>query len=156
MPDPASLFEPVEGGGWEPTAYSRGPWSPDALHGGPVAALLAREAEVVGGTAAGGTGVDWQPARLSIELLRPVPLAPLAVTATVTRPGRKVQLVDAELRAAGSDVLATARLLRIRRTPEPNGAPVTTADEAPPPGPDGVPRSAPMIGDLEAFHSHGV
>jgi len=150
VPEPASLFEPVEGEGWQPTAYSRGPWAPDSLHGGPVAALLAREAE-----SAGGAEVDWQPARLSVELLRPVPLAPLAVGATVTRPGRKVQLVDAAVRSVGGDVLATARLLRIRRTPEPDGAPVTTAGQVPPRGPEGLPRATPRIGEL-AFHSHGV
>jgi hypothetical protein len=29
---------------WRPTDAARGPWTPDALHGGPVAALLAHAA----------------------------------------------------------------------------------------------------------------
>ena len=37
-------------------------------------------------------------ARLTVELLRPVPLEPLVVRAEVVRPGRKVQLVEASLR----------------------------------------------------------
>jgi hypothetical protein len=153
--EPRSLFEPVEGGGWLPTAFARGPWTPDALHGGPVAALLARAAELAGNGEQSGD-VDWLPARLSVELLRPVPLAPLAVRADVVRPGRKVQIVDAEAATPDGTTLATARLLRVRRTPEPIEAPVTTGDEPPPPGPDGLPRSVPRIGDHEAFHSHGV
>ena len=149
MPEPAALFEPVDDGAWQPTGFARGPWTPDALHGGPVAALLAGAAERAGAT----SGMARHPARLSVELLRPVPMAPLWVRAAVTRPGRKVQLVDAELRTADDTVVASARLLQIRAKDV--AAPVTTA-VAPPPGPDGIERTRPMVRDLEAFHSHGV
>lgn len=152
MPRPESLFEPVEGGGWTPTDFARGPWSPDALHGGPVAALLARTAEHTGDDDA-GDGVAWQPARLSVELLRPVPVAPLLATGTLTRPGRKVQLVDAELRTADAGLVASARLLRVRDAGVP--APVTTAAEQLPPGPGSAP-AAEMAGEWPAFHSHGA
>lgn len=148
MPEPGSLFEPVEGG-WLPTAYARGPWTPDALHGGPAAALLARAAE-----AAGGNDVDWMPARLTVELLRPVPLAPLAVSASVVRPGRKVQLVDAEVRTVDATVVASARLLRVRDA-DLTGVPVTTG-VAPPAGPGSLPRTTPATAEHEAFHTHGV
>lgn len=148
MPEPGSLFEPAEGG-WLPTAFARGPWTPDALHGGPVAALLARAAE-----GAGGNDVAWLPARLTVELLRPVPLAPLAVSASVVRPGRKVQLVDAEIRTADGTLVASARLLRVRDA-DLSGVPVTTGVE-PPQGPASLPRSTPASGEHEAFHSHGV
>lgn len=148
MPEPESLFEPVEGDAWLPTAWARGPWSPEALHGGPTAALLARAAE-----SAGGDDVAWQPARLTVELLRPVPVAPLRATATVTRPGRKVQLVDAEVATADGTVVAAARLLRVRDAEVP--APVTTAGLEAPPPPDSVP-AGPTEHQYEAFHSHGV
>ena len=78
-----------------------GPWSPDAQHGGPPAALLGRAVERVG---AGVVG------RFTLELLGPVPVGPLAVTASVLRPGRTVQLVGAELYdVARGRVVASAR-----------------------------------------------
>lgn len=151
MSEPASLFEPVEGG-WLPTAYARGPWSPDALHGGPVAALLAGTAEERGDD---GSDIDWQPARLTVELLRPVPLVPLRADATVVRPGRKVQMIDASLRTPEGTEVASARLLRIRK--EAIDAPTTVADETPPDGPDSS-GAAGMEGfdAYPAFHSYGV
>src|SRR5881275_1884612 len=100
----------LEGERFLPTELCRGPWSPDAQHGGPPAALLARAVERFGG------GDGMQVARLTVELLRPVPLVPLALTARFARPGRKVQLVEAALRAADVEV-ARALALRIRRLP---------------------------------------
>lgn len=155
MPDPASLFEAVEGGAWLPTAWARGPWSPDALHGGPVAALLARAAERCGDD--DGGEVAWHPSRLTVELLRPVPVAPLAVIATLTRPGRKVQLVDAEVRLADGTVVAAARLLRIRTTDV--AAPVTTTGAGagtPPPAPDASLHGRPSADTYDGFHNRGV
>jgi len=84
----AALFEP-DGGSFVPTPLARGPWTARALHGGPVAALVARAVERC--SAEGGQ----QLARLTLELLRPVPMARLTVTTFLVRPGRKVQLVDA-------------------------------------------------------------
>lgn len=149
MPQPESLFEPVEGGAWLPTDWTRGPWSPQALHGGPVAALLAGVAEE-----AGGDDVPWLPARLTVELLRPVPLAPLAASASVARPGRKVQLVDASLSTADGTVVATARLLRIREADVP--APVTTGLDPPPFPPAATVALGEMEAPYEAYHSHGT
>jgi hypothetical protein len=145
---PDALFLP-DGDRFVPTELARGPWSPDALHGGPPAALLARALE----RAEGGDAV--QVTRLTVELLRPVPFAPLAVQARVTRPGRKVQLVEAAL-ASGDAVVARATALRIRRSdlvlPPGLDAP------APPPGPAaGAPtRLAWGAAGLPAFHSHAV
>ncbi len=151
MPEPESLFEPVEGG-WVPTDYSRGPWTPDALQGGPVAALLAGVADRRGSQ---DNEIAWLPARLTIELLRPVPVEPLRVDASMYRPGRKVQLVDATLRTAGGTDVATARLLRVREEAIP--APVTTGDQVPPTNPETL-TGTPTLGrqDYAAFHSHGV
>lgn len=112
-----------------PSAMTAGPWSSDAQHGGPVAALLARAAESV------GSAVAVDVVRLSVELMRPVPLSPLSVTASLARPGRKVQLVDASISADDVEV-ARARALRIRvehmDIAEPEPSPPT------PPPPDGV------------------
>lgn len=90
-----------------PGPLTAGPWAKDAQHGGPVAALLARTAEAV------PAPVPMEVVRLSVELLRPVPLAPLEPAAGVTRPGSRIQVVDASL-SAGGTVVAVARALRVR------------------------------------------
>ena len=104
MPD--ALYTP-DGDHLIPGELTVGPWSPDAQHGGPVAALLARSVEAV------PAPVPMQVVRLTVELLRPVPLEPLTVSALVTRPGKKVQIVEAGLTTGGVEV-ARARALRIR------------------------------------------
>jgi hypothetical protein len=76
--------------------------------------------------------VPMQLVRLTVELLRPVPVAPLRATARVTRPGKKVQVVEATIEAAGAEV-ARARALRIRTTPV--EVPDQPADPPPPPAP---------------------
>jgi hypothetical protein len=117
-----ALFRP-DGERWVPADIARGPWAPNAMHGGPVAALLARTAE-----RADAPG-PMHPARLTVELLRPVPLVPLTATARVVRPGRKVQWVEAELVADGA-LVARATLLRIRTAEIPWPATVAGGDTA--------------------------
>src|SRR5262249_52506289 len=145
----AALFD-QDGSRFVPTALARGPWSPEALHGGPPAALLARCAERV----AGGEGMAV--ARLTVELLRPVPVAALTVDTRLLRPGRKVQLVGASL-LAGSVEVARATALRIRTLDLPLPASITAP--APPPGPDrGTPGRSGWsdLIDYPAFHNQGV
>lgn len=74
--------------GVEPTPATAGPWSPEAQHGGPPAALLGRAVEALD---AGVVG------RFTMELLGPVPVGELAVSASVVRPGRSVSLARAAL-----------------------------------------------------------
>jgi Thioesterase-like superfamily len=77
-----------------------GPWSLEAQHGGPPAALSARSVEAL---QAGIVG------RFTMELLGPVPVGPLEVSASVVRPGRSVSLVRTEVRDAARDrAVATA------------------------------------------------
>ncbi|MBB6627307.1 thioesterase family protein [Nocardioides sp. KIGAM211] len=83
-----------------------GPWSPDAQHGGPPAALLGRAVERLAAASFGAVHVG----RFTMELLGPVPVGRLAVSASVLRPGRSVQLIGAELRDVARDrAVATAR-----------------------------------------------
>ncbi|MDQ2679321.1 MAG: thioesterase family protein [Actinomycetota bacterium] len=103
-----ALFVP-EGGDWLPTAHSRGPWSAESLHGGPVAALLTRAVEQV------DAPIPARLTRVTVELFRPVPLVPLRVTTEVLRPGAKVATLEATLsRVDDGQVLARARAQRIR------------------------------------------
>lgn len=55
-------------------------------------------------------------ARLTVEFLGPVPLAPLALDARITRDGRRLQLAEATLRAGAVEV-CRARAVRLRREP---------------------------------------
>ena len=133
-----------EDGLYLPGPLTVGPWSPDAQHGGPVAALLAGAAEeVVDDRFA---DVDVQTVRLTVELLRPVPLSPLTVRSSVVRPGRNVQLVEVSLLSGDTEV-ARARALRIRRasTAAPvdrSGPPFPPPESEPVSGPPGTVRTA--------------
>jgi hypothetical protein len=121
------VFE-VDGTRALPTVLARGPWSPDAMHGGAPAALLARAVE------RHDPGPASFVARLTVDLLRPVPLAPLEVEVRTTRPGKKVQWIDAVLRSDGVEV-ARATALRVRTTP-PLGLPLPPPDLHSFPSPD--------------------
>jgi hypothetical protein len=121
---PDAVFH-VDGTRAVPTELARGPWSPDAQHGGGPAALLARAVE-----RADPGPADFV-ARLTVELLRPVPLAPLDVAVRTMRPGKKVQWLEASLIADDVEV-ARANALRLRTDeslalpvldPEPLGIP---------------------------------
>jgi Thioesterase-like superfamily len=144
-----AIFLP-DGPRFVPTELARGPWTPDAQHGGPPAALLARTLE----REPGAEGMLL--ARLTVELLRPVPIAPLAVTTRVERPGRKVQLLGASLHAGDVEV-ARATALCIRRAALSVPADVVAAGAPPAPerGVTGQPPWAAAVG-YAAFHNQGV
>lgn len=88
-----------------------GPWTPHAQHAGPPAALLARAME----------RHDPQPgtrlADVRLDILGPIPVAPLAIDVRVLRGGRSMQLLEASAGVAGRPV-AVARAWRIVRAPE--------------------------------------
>ena len=143
-----ALFEPDGSGILVPTERARGPWDPGALHGGPVAALMVRAVEAV------ETPAPMHIARMTVELERPVPVEPLAVRASVSRPGKRVQLVDADL-FAGESRVARARVLRIRVADLDLEA--VSGDQAPDVGPDDLePRPWRDDWGYVAYHSHGV
>ncbi len=84
-----------------------GPWSPDMQHGSAPSGLVTWAAEAM------PTPVPMHVARLTIDLMRPVPLAPLAIETEVLRQGRKIQLCEVRLKVR--DVLVVrATVLKIR------------------------------------------
>lgn len=131
--DPTDVRESLftrDGERFVPGGLTRGPWDPNAMHGGAPAALLAH---VLGGFEPGaGNFVS----RLTVELLRPVPLEPLTVDVELSRPGKKVQLLDAVVRSGGTEVVR-ARALRIRQIPLPADDAVMLGDVMEP-GPAGA------------------
>ena len=104
---PDAYFVP-DGDRFVATEHTRGPWSPDHQHGGPPSALLARALERL--LADHGMTI----VRMTVDLLSPVPIAALDVTASVSRAGRKVQRLDGALTADGRVVCrATAVAMRV-------------------------------------------
>lgn len=93
-----------KGNGFEPTELTRGPWDPNAQHGGAPAALMAGELE---------RASDGRPfARIALHLMKPVPLVPLTVHVDVDRDGRRARRVRADLKA-GDDTVCFAYALQL-------------------------------------------
>jgi acyl-coenzyme A thioesterase PaaI-like protein len=130
-----ALFEQRGGGRFEPTEHSLGPWGADLLHGGPVAALLARQ------LSASATEGSWFPSRLTVELMRPVSLSEMAIETTVLRAGRKAQLVAADCVSGGNLVARAAlQLVAVGDVPIPSDSPARSWSEVPTsPWPDELP-----------------
>ncbi|WP_257429024.1 thioesterase family protein [Nocardioides carbamazepini] len=77
---------------FESTDAVQGPWGP-MQHGGAMAGLLARALDRC------APRPDTRLARITIELLGPVPITELRVHARIARPGRRIELLAAELEA---------------------------------------------------------
>jgi hypothetical protein len=120
-----SFYEPLGDERYRSTPHTAGPWDPKFQHAGPPAALLGRALERC------DPHDGFVLARLTFEILRPVPVAEVAVGARVVRPGRSVELLEGELTAGGQPVM-TVRAWRVLASSAP-----TVADDAPlPPRPD--------------------
>jgi hypothetical protein len=126
-----------------PSGHARGPWDPGAQHGGAPAALLAEAVR------ADGVHV----ARLTYEFLGPVPIAPLSVRTRVVRPGRRFQLVEAELCRDG-DPVVRLRAVRLRRDAVAGLDAAADAEAVPGGGPElAAPGAFPVEDpDAEGFH----
>jgi acyl-CoA thioesterase len=84
-----------------------GPWDPRMQHGSAPAALVVWAAEAI------PTPQPMTIARVTVDLMRPVPLAPLTLETEVLREGRKIQLCAVRLRA-GDTLVVAATVLKIR------------------------------------------
>jgi hypothetical protein len=122
-----SIFTRCADGRYEPTEHARGPWDPRALHGGAPAALIAAAFERM------EPGSELPIARLGFEFLRPIPFAPLELSTSVVRAGKRVQELAAELRA-GDQPICRASALRVQAVPPdlpPDTLPARAAMQAP-------------------------
>jgi len=104
---PQAFYLP-DGDAFESTELTRGPWDEGSQHAGPPCALLGRVLD-------GAGDLEGQLARVTYEILRPVPIARLEARAEVVRPGRSVEMVEGALAHEGEDVIR-ARAWRIRTT----------------------------------------
>lgn len=142
------LFTP-RGGYFLPSEHTRGPWDPRHQHGGAVAALVARAVERQAGD-------EFCLTRLTVELMRPVPLEPLAIDLSVPRPGRRVLGITASVSAGDLDVeVVRAHAVAVRHTELPTGEGVDCRLD---PGPDAgeLRPFAFEDDDLPAFHRTGM
>ncbi|MET0837203.1 MAG: thioesterase family protein [Marmoricola sp.] len=126
-PSAASFYQPGPGDLVLSTPATAGPWSATAQHGGPPAALLGRALEQV------DEGSPRTIGRFTMDLLGPVPVAPLQVSSSVLRPGRTVSLRQAELSDESGRVLVRAQAWAF---PVAEGGPVAGADVRLEHGPD--------------------
>jgi hypothetical protein len=84
-----------------------GPWDPRMQHGAAPSSLAVWAAERI------TTASEMRIARVTVDLMRPVPLAPLTFETEVLREGRKIQLCAVRLKADGVLVVA-ATVLKVR------------------------------------------
>ena len=121
-----SFFRPLGGDRWQATVHTTGPWDARHQHAGPPSALLGRAVETT------APREDMLVARMTVEILGPIPVAELTLQSRVERPGRSVELVQASLSAGGREV-ARARAWRVLRT---SADAVRPRQDPPPPVPD--------------------
>jgi hypothetical protein len=142
-----AAFYVREGDLFAATELTRGPWDPGAQHAGPPAALLGHAIEQL------PEAEGFQVGRITFEILRSVPIAPVRVEARVARPGRRVQMFEAELSDREGEVLMRARAWGIR-TAELELPPDAVVTGAPPPPPDqGKEASFFPTGQEHGYHS---
>lgn len=88
-----------------PTPHASSVWGTQVQHGGPVAGLLTRAMDRL------APNPGFRISRISVDIMGAVPMAPVAITAWLERPGSRVQLLVSEMRdaSAGSQGRLLAR-----------------------------------------------
>lgn len=124
--EPGAFFT-VDGDNLIPGPMAQGPWG-DTVGGHIVGGLLGWAVEQA------IADPDLQPARLTVDLLRPTMMAPLQVRSEVVREGKRIAVVDAEV-VQGGTVVSRATSVFLRRSEHPDGT-VWTAPTSTPPLPD--------------------
>ncbi len=97
----------VDGANVVTSPHAAGPWDPNMQHGGAPGSLVVWAAERI------PAPVLMRVARVTIDLMRPVPVAPLTLETEVLREGRKIQLCAVRLRANGV-LTVSATVLKIK------------------------------------------
>lgn len=98
----------VEGSIAHAQPCAAGPWDPGLQHGGALASLIAWAIERV------PTRAPMQVVRMTFDLLRPIPVAPLEIKIDVQREGRKIQVCNVTLFHEGVTCVR-ATVLRMRQ-----------------------------------------
>jgi hypothetical protein len=129
-----------------------GPWAADRLHGGPVLGLIARAVE------AAEPDPELVLGRLTVDLFRSVPAAPLDMRIESLRRGSRLALLRASVLDGAGALLAQGSALLLRASDAAQREQPQATSHAPV-GPDGLPteslmRGAPRSSDRPAgFHT---
>jgi hypothetical protein len=94
-------------GGWRAGELTRGPWDPGHQHAGPPSALVAREVL----RAAAPLGLAHL-ARLTANMLRPIPIAELSIAVATDYAGRNAAHFSATVSAEGKEVMRCTALVQ--------------------------------------------
>lgn len=92
---PRAYYERLGDGRFRSTIHAQGAWAADHQHMAPVSGLLVRAIERCAPRA------DLIVSRVAFDILGVIPGGEVEVTASVIRPGRTIELVEAEMRAGG-------------------------------------------------------
>ncbi len=117
-----ALLTRTDGSSFEPTTNAVGPWDGGLLFGGVPAGLAVQEVERQVGIS------DWQAARITTDLVRPAPKAPLTVDVDVVREGSRAVVATASILAGPKLVSQTSLLLIPRQTTEEPATPAADLD----------------------------
>ncbi len=139
---PTSAYELLDNGGYGASVLTRGPWHPGHQHAGPPIALVCRAIE----RRAAQQGLTHI-ARLTANLLRPVPIGELVIDVATDYAGRNAGHFSARIIAGGKEVArCTALAQRENDLPIPDGLPGHPLAKAPK-GPDeSAPCTFPFAG----------
>jgi hypothetical protein len=125
---PESYYRALGEDSFESTIHTQGAWNDHEQHMSPVAGLLAYALENC------SPREDMRLARISYDILGVIPRGTFDVRTKILRPGRTIELLEAELIAEGrTAVRATAWRLVKGATAE-----VAALEDARMPGPDGL------------------
>jgi len=149
---PASAFVRAEDGAWRATQLTRGPWDPGHQHAGPPSALAARAVLA----AAAPMGLAHL-ARLTVNLLRPIPIDALSVAVNADYAGRSSAHFSFSVVAQGKEVARGTALVQ-RETPLalPEGLPGHPLPQAPRAPADSPPGRFPFHSDADIGYSQLV
>ncbi|MGH3446528.1 MAG: thioesterase family protein [Nocardioidaceae bacterium] len=89
--DPAAYYARLAPGRYRSTVHAQGAWSAGEQHMGPVSGLLVHEIEQL------EPRDDLMLSRISFDILGVIPMGIVQVRSRVRRPGRTIELVEAEL-----------------------------------------------------------
>lgn len=151
--DDAALYLP-DGDGFVATPHTVGGWYPDMQSGGAVLALLGHRLDEV------PTLAPMSLTRLTVDLVRPVPIGPpMRIDHDILREGKKIQVVELTVRTDDTEHVR-ARALRVRDADLTGGPlPSSTTDDrdllASMPPPESVPSMTATTTDA-AFLVTGV
>ena len=143
----ASAFVRAGAGEWCATELTRGPWDPGHQHAGPPTALVAREVL----RAAAPMGLAHL-ARLTANLLRPIPIAELSIAVQTDYAGRNAAHFSAVLSAQGKEVARCTALVQRESPLElPAGLPGHPLPRAPRAPADSPPGQFPFASKVPGY-----